>query len=73
MAQRMRPQLASAPNMAAFTREEEQTDLARVSAAFSSAAPDTVQVTSLPAPSPSAAIFFASSTHTVSRAAAKFS
>ena len=56
MAHSTRPQLASAPNMAAFTRLEQTTDLATVLACASSAAPVTVHSSSLVAPSPSAAM-----------------
>ena len=61
MAHRTRPQLASAPNMAAFTREEPTTALARRSALSSLRASITVQVTRREAPSPSAAMLRASS------------
>ena len=59
-----RPQLASAPNIAAFTSDEEQMDMASVSAVASSLAPLTAHVIRRSAPSPSAAIIFASSSMT---------
>ena len=65
MAHSTRPQLASAPKMAALVRVEEITDRATVSAVFSSAAPVTAQVMRCLAPSPSAAIFRASSVQRV--------
>jgi len=68
MAQRIRPQLASAPKQAALTRLEDATAFARTSAVFSSAAPFTVTVTNFVAPSPSRAIALARNTQTSSRA-----
>ena len=56
MAQSTRPQLASAPNMAAFSRLLVITLLATTAAVFSSAAPVTSHSSSLVAPSPSPAI-----------------
>ena len=56
MAHRTRPQLASAPNMAAFVSEEQTTLLAAVFAAASSFAPVTRHSNSFVAPSPSAAM-----------------
>ena len=56
MAHSTRPQLASEPNMAAFTREEPTTALLSRSALSSLRAPDITQVTSLLAPSPSPAM-----------------
>ena len=50
MAHSTRPQLASEPNMAAFTREEPTTALARRSALSSLRAPVTVQVIELAGP-----------------------
>ncbi len=73
MAQRTRPQLASAPKIAALVRVEDTTDLAMVSALFSDFAPWTVQVMRCRAPSPSEAIFLASSVHRARRAARKAS
>ena len=71
MAQSTRPQLASAPNMAALTREEPTTLLASRSAHSSLRAPETVQETSRLAPSPSAAICRARLVHSSVRAASK--
>ena len=68
MAHRTRPQLASLPNIAALNRELEATDIARVSACFSSRALTTVETISRLAPSPSEAIITASSRMTVSSA-----
>ena len=73
MAHSTRPQLASAPKMAALVRAEPITDLATVSALCSLPAPVTVQVMRWVAPSPSEAIFFASSTHRARRASTKAS
>ena len=56
MAQSTRPQLASAPNMAAFSRLLVITLLATTAAVFSSAAPVTSHSSSLVAPSPSPAM-----------------
>ena len=56
MAQSTRPQLASAPNMAAFSRLEQITLLATVLAVATSAAPVTLHSSSLVAPSPSPAM-----------------
>ena len=61
MAQSTRPQLASAPNMAALSREEPTTLRLSRSALLSFSEPWTVQVMSRLAPSPSAAIFRARS------------
>ena len=63
MAHSTRPQLASEPNMAAFTRGEPTTALARRSALSSLRAPFTVQVISLLAPSPSEAMARESCSH----------
>ena len=71
MAHSTRPQLASEPNMAAFTREEPTTALARRSALSSLRAPVILQVTSLLAPSPSPAMERASWRQSSSRAARK--
>ena len=57
MAQSTRPQLASAPNIAAFSSEEPTTRLAAVRASASVSAPVTTQSSSLVAPSPSPAIW----------------
>ena len=73
MAQSTRPQLASAPKMAALVRVEDTTDLQTVSALFSDLAPATVQVIRCRAPSPSEAIFLASSVHRAFRASRKAS
>ena len=64
MAHSTRPQLASAPNSAAFTREEPTTAFASRSALSSLRAERTVQVTSREAPSPSAAMARAIVSHT---------
>ena len=68
MAQSTRPQFASAPNMAAFSRLEQMTDLATILAVFSSAAPSTRHSSSLVAPSPSPAIMRHRATVTLFRA-----
>ena len=57
MAHSTRPQLASAPNMAAFKRLEHMTLFATVFAVGRSAAPLTLHSSSFVAPSPSPAIF----------------
>ena len=59
IAQRIRPQLASAPNIAAFVRLEVITDFAIAFARGMVGAPVTVHSTNFVAPSPSPAIFFA--------------
>ena len=56
MAHSTRPQLASEPNIAAFTRAEPTTAFASRSADSSLRAPVILQVTSLLAPSPSPAM-----------------
>ena len=66
-----RPQLGSAPKMAALTRLEPATLLARSMAISSPGAPVTSISSSLVAPSPSAAMSFASSLHTSVSAAVK--
>ena len=65
-----RPQLASWPKTAVFTSGELAIERATRSASFSLAAPMTFTVTSLVAPSPSAAIWRARSTQALRRAAA---
>ncbi len=60
-----------APNMAAFTREEPTTALARRSALSSLRAPRMMQVTRRLAPSPSPAMALARWRHTCSRASRK--
>ena len=71
MAQRTRPQLASAPNMAAFSRLEQMTLFATILALRSSLPPVTLHSSSLVAPSPSPAILRHRSTVTVFRACMK--
>ena len=73
MAHSTRPQLASVPKTAHFTRGERTTALAICSACSSVSAPITVQVMSRPAPSPSLAIILASYSQTWRRAAKKMS
>jgi hypothetical protein len=69
----MRPQLASAPNIAAFTRLDMATLLATAFAAGLPGAPVTATSMSLVAPSPSAAIMRAMRVATVKSADAKVS
>ena len=60
MAQRILPQFASWPKIAAFVRLEVITDLARVTACSFVSAPTIFTSNSAVQPSPSPAIFFAS-------------
>ena len=71
MAHSTRPQLASAPNMAAFNRLEQMTLFATVFAVARFAAPVTLHSSSLVAPSPSPAIFRHRETVTEFRACMK--
>ncbi len=64
MAQKIRPQFASLPKNAVFTRLEETTLRARVRAVSLSLAPATVISMNFCAPSPSLTISFASSAFT---------
>ena len=73
MAHSTRPQLASAPNMAALNKVEQITLLATVRAMSKVAAPSTWQISSLVAPSPSPAISLERVRHTASRAWTKAS
>ena len=68
MAHSTRPQLASAPNMAALNRVEQMTDLATVRAVARSWAPVVWQIRSLVAPSPSPAMSLLRVRHTARRA-----
>ncbi len=71
MAQSTRPQFASAPNIAAFSRLEQTTLFATVRAVERSSAPSTRHSSSLVAPSPSPAIMRQSCTVTVFSAVIK--
>ena len=71
MAQRILPQLASWPKMAALVRLEVITDFARVTAWALSLAPRIFTSKSAVAPSPSAAIFLARVSFTWRRASRK--